>query len=65
MFIRVNANGNYGVLQDHTNASFAGWLFRHKQRHCGGEFAIGAATGGENDTYWIHVEIATTPCLCR
>ena len=63
VFIRVNANGTMD-LQYHTNAIFAGLPLPGYSALIGGEFAIGAATGGENETHWIdNVQIATTPGL--
>ena len=63
VFIRVNANGTMD-LQYHTNAIFAGLPLPGYTALAGGEFVIGAATGGENETHWIdNVQIATTPGL--
>ncbi len=63
VFIRVNANGTMD-LQYHTNAIFASLPLPGYSALIGGEFAFGAATGGENETHWIdNIQIATTPGL--
>jgi hypothetical protein len=63
VFIRVNVNGTLD-LQYHGNAIFAGLPLPGYSALVGGEFAIGAATGGENETHWFdNIQIATTAGL--
>jgi hypothetical protein len=65
VFIRVNANGTMD-LQYHTNAIFSAVPLPGFTALLGGEFAIGAATGGENETHWVdNIQIATTPGLAQ
>lgn len=62
-FIRVNANGTLD-LQYKGNAIFAGLPLPGYIAMTGGRFAIGAQTGGENETHWFDdIQIATTPGL--
>ena len=63
VFIRVNANGTMD-LQYHTNAIFSAVPLPGFSALLGGEFAIGAATGGQNETHWVdNIQIATTTGL--
>jgi hypothetical protein len=60
VFIRVTANGTMD-LQYHTNAIFANLPLPGYSALAGGEFAIAAATGGENETHWIdNIQITTS-----
>jgi hypothetical protein len=59
-FIRVNANGTLD-LQYKGNAIFNGLPLPGYGAMAGGRFAIGAQTGGENETHWFdNIQIATT-----
>jgi hypothetical protein len=60
VFIRVNADGTLD-LQYHGNAIFNKVVLPGYAALAGGKFAIGAATGGLNETHWVdNIEIATT-----
>jgi hypothetical protein len=60
VFIRVNSNGTLD-LQYHGNVIFNHLVVPGYFAIAGGEFAIGAATGGLNETHWVdNIEIATT-----
>jgi hypothetical protein len=60
VFIRVNANGTLD-LQYNGRAIFNALPLPGYAALAGGRFAIGAQTGGENETHWFdNIKIATT-----
>jgi len=60
VFIRVNSDGTLD-LQYHGNVIFNHLPLPGYLALAGGEFAIGAATGGLNETHWVDdIQIATT-----
>jgi hypothetical protein len=60
VFIRVNTNGTLD-LQYHGNVIFNHVVLPGYAAIAGGEFAIGGATGGLNETHWVdNIQIATT-----
>jgi hypothetical protein len=63
VFIRVNTNGTLD-LQYHGNVIFNKVPLPGYAALAGGRFAIGAATGGLNETHWVdNIQIATTQGL--
>ncbi|HWH70500.1 MAG TPA: hypothetical protein VNT26_14025, partial [Candidatus Sulfotelmatobacter sp.] len=63
VFIQVNSNGTLD-LQYHGNAIFIALPLPGYAALAGGEFAIGAQTGGQNETHWFdNIQIATTTGL--
>jgi len=60
VFIQVNTNGTLD-LQYHGNVIFNHLALPGYAALAGGEFAIGGATGGLNETHWVdNIQIATT-----
>jgi len=63
VFIRVNSNGTLD-LQYHGNVILNKLVLPGYAAVAGGRFAIGAATGGLNETHWVdNIQIATTQGL--
>jgi hypothetical protein len=60
VYIRVNTNGTLD-LQYHGNIIFNKLVLPGYAALAGGEFALGGATGGLNETHWFdNIQIATT-----